>query len=182
MQRGNKKIRNAIVCQTGNLTFKSQLEKSVYNTLQQLGFNPQYEPETHTLWDGFDPITPFYDKESDTQQKKRLEDGDKNKSKILVHKKGKITGIRYTPDFYFKYGKLDVYIETKGFENDVFYIKKKMFRYFLDKRYNDTGQHSIFFEIYTKKQLLQAIEITKNYEESIRKNEEVDTNPPRKGC
>lgn len=182
MQRRNKKIRNATVCQTGNLTFKSQLEKSVYNTLQQLGFNPQYEPETHTLWDGFDPVTPFYDKESDTQQKKRLEDGGKNKSKILVHKKGKITGIRYTPDFYFKYGKLDVYIETKGFENDVFYIKKKMFRYFLDKRYNDTGQHSIFFEIYTKKQLLQAIEITKNYEESIRKNEEVDTNPPWKGC
>lgn len=182
MQRRNKKIRNATVCQTGNLTFKSQLEKSVYNTLQQLGFNPQYEPETHTLWDGFDPVTPFYDKESDTQQKKRLEDGDKNKSKILVHKKGKITGIRYTPDFYFKYGKLDVYIETKGFENDVFYIKKKMFRYFLDKRYNDTGQHSIFFEIYTKKQLLQAIEITKNYEEPIRKNEEVDINPPWKGC
>lgn len=182
MQRRNKKIRNATVCQTGNLTFKSQLEKSVYNTLQQLGFNSQYEPETHTLWDGFDPVTPFYDKESDTQQKKRLEDGDKNKSKILVHKKGKITGIRYTPDFYFKYGKLDVYIETKGFENDVFYIKKKMFRYFLDKRYNDTGQHSIFFEIYTKKQLLQAIEITKNYEESIRKNEEVDINPPWKGC
>lgn len=182
MQRRNKKIRNATVCQTGNLTFKSQLEKSVYNTLQQLGFNPQYEPETHTLWDGFDPVTPFYDKESDTQQKKRLADGDKNKSKILVHKKGKITGIRYTPDFYFKYGKLDVYIETKGFENDVFYIKKKMFRYFLDKRYNDTGQHSIFFEIYTKKQLLQAIEITKNYEESIRKNEEVDINPPWKGC
>lgn len=182
MQRRNKKIRNATVCQTGNLTFKSQLEKGVYNTLQQLGFNPQYEPETHTLWDGFDPVTPFYDKESDTQQKKRLEDGDKNKSKILVHKKGKITGIRYTPDFYFKYGKLDVYIETKGFENDVFYIKKKMFRYFLDKRYNDTGQHSIFFEIYTKKQLLQAIEITKNYEESIRKNEEVDINPPWKGC
>lgn len=182
MQRRNEKIRNATVCQTGNLTFKSQLEKSVYNTLQQLGFNPQYEPETHTLWDGFDPVTPFYDKESDTQQKKRLEDGDKNKSKILVHKKGKITGIRYTPDFYFKYGKLDVYIETKGFENDVFYIKKKMFRHFLDKRYNDTGQHSIFFEIYTKKQLLQAIEITKNYEESIRKNEEVDINPPWKGC
>ena len=69
MQRSNKKIGNATVCKTGNLTFKSQLEKSVYNTLQQLGFNPQYEPETHILWDGFTPITPFYDKESDTQQR-----------------------------------------------------------------------------------------------------------------
>lgn len=175
MQRGNKKIRNATVCKTGALTFKSQLEKSVYNALQQLGFNPQYEPETHVLWDGFDPITPFYDKESDTQQSKRLEEGDKNKSKILVHKKGRITGIRYTPDFYFKYGKLDVYIETKGFENDVFYIKKKMFRYFLDKRLNKTGQHSIFFEIYTKKQLLQAIDIIKNHEKSIEEDRGVDT-------
>lgn len=178
----NKKIRNATACKTGNITFKSQLEKSVYNTLQQSGFDPQYEPETHVLWDGFIPITPFYDKESDTQQKKRLEDGDTNKSKILVPKIGKITGIRYTPDFYFRYGKLDVYIETKGFENDVFYIKKKMFRYFLDQRFNSTGQHSIFFEIYTKKQLLQAIQIIKDYEESIEQSKGTSTDSTREGC
>lgn len=177
MQRNNKKIRNATICKSEKLTFKSQLEKSVYNALRQLGFNPQYEPETYILWDGFDPITPFYDKESDTQQRKRLEEGDKNKSKVLVHKKGRITGIRYTPDFYFKYGKLDVYIETKGFENDVFYIKKKMFRHFLDRRFNETGQHSIFFEIYTKKQLLQALDIIKDYEESIKESKRVDTSP-----
>lgn len=167
MQRSNKKIRNATACNTGNITFKSQLERTVYNCLQQLGFNPQYEPETHILWDSFDPITPFYDKESDTQQKKRLEEGDKEKSKILVLKKGKITGVRYTPDFYFRYGKLDVYIETKGFENDVFYIKKKMFRHYLDERFKVTGIHSIFFEVYSKKQLLQAIQIIKDYEQSI---------------
>lgn len=170
MQKENKKIRNATVCKTGNITFKSQLEKSIYNTLQQLGFNPLYEPKTYVLWDGFDPITPLYDKESDTQQKKRLESGDSNKSKILVHKKSRITGIRYTPDFYFKYGELDVYIEAKGVENDVFYIKKKMFRFFLDKKYKEKGQHSIFFEIYTKKQLLQAIEIIKDYEKHIKDN------------
>lgn len=167
MQKGNKKIRNATVCNSGNLTFKSQLEKSVYSTLQQLGFNPQYEPETYVLWEGFDPITPFYDKETDSQYKKRVEGGDLNRGRYLVHKKGKITGIRYTPDFYFKYGKLDVYIEAKGMENDVFYIKKKMFRYFLDQRFNSTGQHSIFLEVYNKKQLLQSIQIIKDYEKSI---------------
>lgn len=171
----NKKIRNATACNTGNITFKSQLEKSIYNTLQQLGFNPQYEPETHMLWEGFNPVTPFYDKESDTQQKKRIDNGDNTKSKILVLKTGKITGVRYTPDFYFKYGKLDVYIEAKGIENDVFYIKKKMFRYFLDNKFNTTGQHSIFFEIYTKKQLLQAVQIIKDYEESIEENRENDS-------
>lgn len=167
----NKKIRNATICKTGNITFKSQLEKSIYNTLQQLGFNPQYEPKTFVLWDSFTPITPFYDKESDTQQKRRIENGDTNKSKSLVLKTGKIVGIRYTPDFYFKYKDLDVYIEAKGIENDVFYIKKKLFRYFLDQKLNSTGQHSIFFEIYTKKQLLQAIKIIENYEKPVEESE-----------
>ena len=171
----NKKIRNATICKTGNITFKSQLEKSIYNTLQQLGFNPQYEPETFVLWDSFIPITPFYDKESDTQQKRRIENGDNNKSKSLVLKTGKIVGIRYTPDFYFKYKDLDVYIEAKGIENDVFYIKKKLFRYFLDQKLNSTGQHSIFFEIYTKKQLLQAIKIIENYEKPVEESERTNS-------
>ena len=171
----NKKIRNATICKTGNITFKSQLEKNLYNTLQQLGFNPQYEPKTFVLWDGFIPITPFYDKESDTQQKRRIENGDTNKSKSLVLKTSKIVGIRYTPDFYFKYKDLDVYIEAKGIENDVFYIKKKLFRYFLDQKLNSTGQHSIFFEIYTKKQLLQAIKIIENYEKPVEESERINS-------
>lgn len=165
MQKENKKIRNATVCKTGNITFKSQLEKSIYSTLKQEGFNVQYEPVTHELWESFIPITPFYDKETTTQQEKRVSGGDKIKSKILVPKEGKVIGIRYTPDFYFKYKNLDVYIEAKGIENDVFYIKKKLFRKYLDNKLLLDKQHSIFFEIYTKKQLLQAIEIIKNYEQ-----------------
>ena len=90
----------------------------------------------------------------------------------MVLKTGKITGIRYTPDFYFKYGELDVYIEAKGVENDVFYIKKKLFRKYLDNKLIKTHRHSIYFEIYTKKQLLQAIEIIKEYEQSLSKNKE----------
>lgn len=167
MQRKNKKIRNATVCKTKDITFKSQLEKGIYNTLQQLGFDVKYEPVTHELWGSFTPITPFYDKESDTQQSKRIKEGDTTKSKILILKEGKIIGIRYTPDFYFKYKNLDVYIEAKGIENDVFYIKKKLFRKYLDDKLISTKQHSIFFEIYTKKQLLQAVEIIKSYAESL---------------
>lgn len=167
MQKENKKIKNATVCSTGDITFKSQLEKSVYNTLKQIGFDVKYEPVTHELWGSFVPITPFYDKESDTQHSKRVKEGDKVKSKILVLKNSKIVGIRYTPDFYFKYKDLDVYIETKGIENDVFYIKKKLFRKYLDDKFLSTGQHSIFFEIYTKKHLTQAVEIVKSYAESL---------------
>lgn len=170
MPKNNKKIRNATECKSGNLTFKSQLEKSIYKTLLEQGFNPQYEPKTHELWSGFIPITPFYDKESDAQQTKRINSGGTIKSKILTLKTGKIVGIRYTPDFYFKYGNLDVYIEAKGIENDVFYLKKKLFRKYLDDIFIRTKQHSIYFEIYTKKQLLQAIEIIKEYEPTLPKN------------
>lgn len=159
----NKKIINATQSSSKGITFKSQLEKSIYNTLLQQGFEPQYEPKTFTLWDGFTPITPFYDKETDKQNQKRAELLGKKVSKILVKKEGKAIGIRYKPDFYFKYNDLNVYIEAKGIENDVFYIKKKMFIKYLDDRYLESGEKSIYFEVYTKKQLLQAIEIIKSY-------------------
>lgn len=160
----NKKIRNATQSSSKGITFKSQLEKSIYNTLLQQGFEPQYEPTTFTLWEGFEPITPYYDKETDKQKIKRLSDGTNTcPSKILIQKTGKIVGIRYTPDFYFKYNDLNVYIEAKGIENDVFYIKKKMFIKYLDNLYIEKGEKSIYFEVYTKKQLLQAIEIIKSY-------------------
>ena len=163
----NKKIRNATQCKHGNITFKSQLEKIVYNTLVEQGFNPQYEPFTFEVWNSFTPVTPFYDKETDTQQARRLERGSDIKGKILTLKSNKVLGIRYTPDFFFKYGKLDVYIESKGVENDRFYIMKKLFRKLLDDKLFKTKQHSIYFEIYTKKQLLQAINIIKEYEPTI---------------
>lgn len=160
----NKKIRNAIQSSLGKLTFKSQLEKSIYNTLLQQGFTPQYEPITFTLWDGFSPITPYYDRETDKQKIKRISEGVNTcPSKILTQKVGKVIGIRYTPDFYFNYNGLDVYIEAKGIENDIFYIKKKMFIKYLDDVLVNTGKKSIYFEVYTKKQLLQAIEIIKDY-------------------
>ena len=170
MPKSNKKIRNATECKSGSLTFKSHLEKMVYNTLVEQGFNPQYEPRIYELWGGFKPLTPFYDKETDTQQAKRIESGDTIKNRMLVLKTGKIVGIRYTPDFYFRYGKLDVYIEAKGIENDVFYIKKKLFIKYLDDWFIKTNQPSIYFEIYTKKQLLQAIEIIKKYEPTLSKD------------
>ena len=160
----NKKIRNATQSSSKGITFQSQLEKSIYNTLLQQGFEPQYEPTTFTLWEGFEPITPYYDKETDKQKIKRLSEGiDTRASKILIQKTGKIVGIRYTPDFYFKYNDLNVYIEAKGIENDVFYIKKKMFIKYLDNLYTEKAEKSIYFEVYTKKQLLQAIEIIKSY-------------------
>lgn len=159
MSGSNRKIVNATQSTFNGIKFKSQLEKSVYNTLSQLGFNPQYEPESFVLWDGFNPVTPYYDKETDSQMKKR----DSKGPRMLTLKSNKIIGIRYKPDFYFRYNDIDIYIEAKGMENDVFYIKKKMFIKYLDDLFINTGQKSMYFEVYTKRHLLQAIEIIKDY-------------------
>jgi len=165
----NKKIRNATLIKVKGITFKSQLEKMVYKTLIENNIEPEYEKYTFVLWDGFTPITPFYDQETDRQQEKRnlIESPDRKTPKLLVLKMDKVVGIRYTPDFHFKVGEVDVWIEVKGIENDVFYVKKKLFRKFLDDRFEKEGKRSIFFEIYSKRQLLQALEIVKNYVESI---------------
>lgn len=155
----NRKIRGATKTNSLGITFKSQLEKSLYKTLLELGFNPKYEPRTFIVWEGFTSVTPFYDKETDSQRDKR----DPKSSKILVEKSHVVQPIRYTPDIYFEYNGIDVWIEAKGMENDVFYIKKKLFRKYLDKALFTTGKRSLYFEVYTKKQLLQAIEIIKSY-------------------
>lgn len=169
----NKKIRNATSAKVKGITFKSQTEKMVYRTLVDNNIEPEYEKHTFTLWDGFTPITPFYDQETDRQQEKRnqAEESEKKTSKILVLKTDKVVGIRYTPDFHFKKDNIDIWIEVKGIENDVFYIKKKMFRKFLDDRFEAEGIRSMFFEIYTKRQLLQALKIIDDYAESIKQNQ-----------
>ena len=166
MPKGNQKIRNATICKSDGITFKSQLEKMTYNTLVEQGFNPTYEPVQITLWDGFIPITSYYDEESQTHYNRRKENGD-NSPKMLVQKNSKIIGIRYTCDFYVRYNDIDVWIESKSIENDVFYIKKKMFIKYLDNKYLQTGQKSLYFEVHSKKQVLQMIDIIKNYEKSI---------------
>ena len=159
----NKKIRNATVCTSKSITFKSVLEKSCFTCLAEQGFSPQYEPRKFIIFPSFVPITPFYDKETDMQQKKRIELLGKQSGKELRLCNGLIQPITYTPDIYIRYNDLDIWIECKGFTNDVFPYKKKMFRKLLDNIYINTGQKSIYFEIYTKKQLLQAIEIIKSY-------------------
>lgn len=155
----NRKIKNATQNTFNNIEFKSKLEKTMYIVLSQFGFNPQYEPIKHLLWEGFIPITPYYSKETNSQREKR----GRNTARILTLKKNKFIGIRYTPDFYFKYSNIDIYIEAKGIENDVFYIKKKMFIKYLDDKFIKTGQKSMYFEVFNKKQLLQAIDIIKEY-------------------
>lgn len=143
----NHKVKNATPLEYNNIQFKSRLEVMIYKTLLQEGFNVQYEPTKYIIWEGFKPNVSFYNKDK--------------KTRMLKLDNKRLIDITYTPDFVFEYKDITIVIEAKGFENDTFPIKKKLFRKWLENQ-NSQGNKYIFFEIFTKKQLMQAIDIIKN--------------------
>lgn len=143
----NHKVKNATPLEYNNIQFKSRLEVMIYKTLLQEGFNVQYEPTKYIIWEGFKPNVSFYNKDK--------------KTRMLKLDNKRLIDITYTPDFVFEYKDTTIVIEAKGFENDTFPIKKKLFRKWLENQ-NSQGNKYIFFEIFTKRQLMQAIDIIKN--------------------
>lgn len=121
------------------IEFKSKLEGRIYSYLKACGMDAEYEPESFVLWKGGPTRTPFYNAK---------------KGRLRCFKSD-LENITYTPDFHFKYGLYDVYIEAKGFENDRFSIIKKLFRKYLD----DNSEHSYYFEIRSIEQLKNMIDI-----------------------
>lgn len=141
-QKENKKIKNAKKTDFQGIAFKSSLEKLVYNTLLEQGITPAYENNTYTLSDPLKPTKPFY---------------------VRTHIKGfhfemrPLSPITYTPDFTFTLNGIFVIIEAKGFENDVFPVKRNLFR----KVIEGWDIPVMYFEIRTKRELLQALDIVK---------------------
>lgn len=139
----NKKIKNASPLEFDGISFKSKLEKMAYQTLKENNLPVEYESRKFIIWEGFKPTVPFYNK-------------DKNTRMLRLENK-KLISTSYTPDFTFEYKGYLVILELKGVENDIYPLKKKMFRKWLEEH----RPKSIFFEVYTKKQLLQAIDTIK---------------------
>lgn len=145
----NKKVKNATIVEYNGIYFKSKLELAVYKELVQAGFEPKYEQRTFILWRGFRPTIPFY-----TRKEKKA------KSEVILNM-SKLRDMTYTPDFTFNYNGRLIIIEVKGKENDTYPIKRKLFRQALE---DFPYEHPLFFEVFSKDQLLKAIKIIKSYE------------------
>ena len=142
----NKKIKNATSTSYNNIIFKSKLEVSCYKKLETSGFSFSYEADKIVIWEGL----------KITHAIAYLPD----KTKLLIPKTNfKIRNITYTPDFKIDYKGYTIYVDAKGFANDIYPIKKKMFI-----QYIDSLVKCRFFEVHSVKQMLQAIEIIKEYE------------------
>lgn len=139
----NHKIVNTNPKEYNGIQFKSTLEVRIYKTLVEYNIIPEYEKHTYTLINGFVPTVPFFDKT-------------KKKGFHIITKP--VAAITYTPDFVFNYEDILVIVEVKGFENDVFPLKKKLFRRLLED-VKSRGQKVMFFEVYTKADLVQSLTI-----------------------
>lgn len=142
----NNKVKNAQIIVHNEITFKSKLDLMAYKLLEEKGFNPQYEQNTFIIWQGFKPVVPFFTK---------------NKARQIINNNKKLINITYTPDIYFEYRGYKVIIEMKGFTNDVYPIKVKLFRKYIEQL-QDSNKY-LLFELYTKQQLLTAIQIIEEY-------------------
>lgn len=118
----NKKIINATQVSSNGISFNSKLEERLYRYLINRGIEVQYEPQKIKIWDCEKLSVPYYDK----------------KGGVFQRITSKPTCITYTPDFIFVYKGTCVFLEAKGFSNDIFPYKAKLFREWLEK-------HSIQF-------------------------------------
>ena len=143
----NRKIKNATPTEYNGIQFKSRTEVMVYKTLLQYGFKPCYEPTKYGVWRGFKPTVPTYKPDKTGQLK-------------LEEKK--IIDITYTPDFIFMAPdkKTVIIMEVKGgFLNDTYPLKEKMFRGYLEGLLKKSNQPTMFFQVRSKQQVIDAITI-----------------------
>lgn len=151
----NKKIVGAKKTEFDGIRFDSRLELSCYKALKKADLDFKYNNLTFNL------LSPFrlegvhlYD----SSNKRRIYGEQLTKSGL----KRQFIGIKYTPDFVRDVeGEPLIIIETKGFSNDVYPYKKKMFLKSLEKVYKKTGREVYFFEPKNLKEINRSIEIIK---------------------
>ncbi|MDR0912126.1 MAG: hypothetical protein LBM96_05950 [Methanobrevibacter sp.] len=162
----NNKIKNSTAISYNNINFKSKLELSCYKKAEMRGIKLLYEKEKIVLMKSFyldNNSTIFY-----SSIKKNLE---QNNRKLL--------DLTYTLDFTFSIKKYKFFIDTKGFPNDTYPIKKKLFleklnshEYIIKKNnlyitIKKNKKIYIFFEPHSVKEINQMLDII----EKLKNNE-----------
>ena len=138
-RRTRSKVKNAKKQLYNGITFQSQLELHCYKKLETDKITVEYEKTTFTI---FDPL--IYPQACYEGTKKKL-----------YNKGSKIRAITYTPDFVDPNGKW--IIETKGYANESFPLRWKLFK----KHLKDNNHHYVLFMPRNKKQVDEVVDLIK---------------------
>ena len=143
-RKGKPKIQSKKT-EVDGIKFRSKLEAFTYRKLKENKIKHEYESEKFVLHQGF-----YYTSDSYEQSTT----GYRNRGKE------KVRAITYLPDFLSPAinHKRKWIIECKGFANDRFPMKWKMFKKYL----YDNDPNCVLFVPKNQKQVLETIEIIKN--------------------
>ena len=138
-RKGRSKVKNAKKSTYDGKEFKSNLELHCYKKLKEAKISVKYEEITFTIFDAIVYPQACYE----------------GTSKKLYNKGSKIRPITYTPDFVDPNGKF--IIETKGYANESFPLRWKLFK----KHLKDNNHHYVLFMPRNKKQVDEVVELIK---------------------
>tara|TARA_R100000152_G_C6663613_1_gene101840 strand:- start:20 stop:454 length:435 start_codon:yes stop_codon:yes gene_type:complete len=138
-KKTRSKVKNAVKNKYKGITFQSKLELVCYKELEAFNIPVEYEKTTFTIFDGLVYPQACYE----------------GTPKRLYNKGSKIRPITYTPDFVDPNGKW--IIETKGYANESFPLRWKLFK----KHLKDSGHQYVLFMPRNKKQVLEVIDLIK---------------------
>ena len=136
---GKTKVKNAKKSSYDGKNFQSNLELYCYKQLEEAEILVDYEEHTFTIF----PATVYPQACYEGTTKK------------LYNKGSKIRPITYTPDFVDPNGKF--IIETKGYANESFPLRWKLFK----KHLKDNDHRYVLFMPRNKKQVDEVVEIIK---------------------
>lgn len=160
---GISKIRNAQRVSEDGLLFDSRLELFCWRALKDRGFPPSI---FHCISFSLYPAEVLSNCSilSKVRKTKRTNDRVGNNSEYLLkmHMNSKLQPITYTIDFGFKIGIYTIIIETKGYANDSYPLRKKLLLHKLNRVPN-----TIFMELGNKPEVMEAM----SYIDMLLKNE-----------
>lgn len=144
----NEKIKNAVFVEYDNIKFRSKLELRMYKELEEIGIEFKYEPFTIVLEDKFVSDVPFYIRKK----------AKKKKAAFMNTAPCAFRPVTYTPDFVFKVGDKTILLEAKGFENDVYPLKRKLLFKKLSEL-NKNGNNYVFAQVKTLNELHELLKL-----------------------
>ena len=151
----NKKIANATEITVDGIKFQSKLEAKCYTLLKEAGLNFKYEQWCIELLKGFRPSFKVYEGYKGLLVQRVTKD---NKNQI-------VRSISYKPDFVYSDDSRLIIIETKGFKNDIYPIKRKLFFNTLNTLNSSLAIY--FFEPSNITTVKQTIEVIKKILDEI---------------